>query len=133
MIDGRFFDLITEIAERLDHDWTVEEMAARTGFSLAHFCSVFKKVTLLTPTGYLKETRLHRAKHLLENTYDHIDQIGIQVGMRDPSHFTRDFKAKFGVTPTEHRRQFQEKRQAEILKRQAELQKWTEIGDLAKK
>ena len=114
-IDGRFFDLLTEISERLDHDWTVEQMIAKTGLSLSQFGSVFKKVTLNTPAAYLKETRLLRAKHLLEDTYEHIDQIGIQTGMRDKSHFTRDFKKRFGLTPTEHRRQYQKKRQAETL------------------
>ena len=114
-MDARFFDLIEEIGERLDHDWTIKEMAGKVGLSPSQFGSVFKKLTLLTPTAYLKETRLHRAKHLLETTYEHIGQIGIKVGMCDPSHFTRNFKAKFGVTPTEYRRQCQEKRQAEIL------------------
>lgn len=120
-MDGRFFDLITEIAERLDHDWTVEEMAAKTGLSVSQFRSVFKQVTLLSPAAYLKDTRLHRANYLLETTYDHIDQIGILVGMRDPSHFTRDFKQRFDLTPTECRRQYQEIRQAELLKLRAEL------------
>ncbi len=97
-MDERFFDLITEIAERLDNDWTVDEMAAKTGLSLSQFRLVFNTVTLLTPAAYLKDTRLHRAKHLIKTTYEHINQIGIQVGMRDHSHFTRDFKQKFGVT-----------------------------------
>ena len=115
-MDGRLFDLVTGISEHLDHNWTVTEMSAKVGLSLSQFRAVFTTLTLFTPGAYVKETRLLRAKHLLESTYDQIGQIGVGIGILDPSHLTRDFKARYGVTPTEYRRQYQEKRQTEILK-----------------
>ncbi len=58
------------------------------------------------------------AKHLIETTDDHIDQIGILVGLSDPSHFARDFKLKYGLTATDHRDKFEEKRRGDIEKGQ---------------
>ena len=114
-MDDRFFELLTAIAERLDHDWTTKEMAVFVGLGDTQFRNLFNDITLYTPTRYLKEARLQRSRHLIETTREHIDQIGFQVGLRDHSHFTRGFKKKFGLTPTEYRSQYQEKRQAEIL------------------
>jgi AraC-like DNA-binding protein len=43
------------------------------------------------------------AKQLLENTSLTVEQIMIQIGLTDRSHFERDFKKAFGLTPAQHR------------------------------
>ncbi|MBL8124118.1 MAG: helix-turn-helix domain-containing protein [Pyrinomonadaceae bacterium] len=47
---------------------------------------------------------MERARESLENGFEHINQIARSVGIKDESHFTRDFRRKFGITPTECRR-----------------------------
>jgi transcriptional regulator GlxA family with amidase domain len=113
-MDGKIFDLREHLLKYLDDDWNVRRMAEMAGLSVSHFPVRFKTETNMSPAAYLKEKRLERAKHLLETTYEHVKQIAIQVGMPNESHFVRDFKAKNGLTPTEYRRNFQEKRQAAI-------------------
>ncbi len=114
-MDERFYELLAEIAERLDHHWTVKQMYEKVGLSETQFRDLFEKVTRKSPTQYLREARLQRARHLLETTREHIDQIGLQVGMPDPSHFSRSFKLRFDLPPKKYRQQFHEKRLAEIL------------------
>jgi len=114
-MDGRIFDLRAELFRDLKRDWTVDEMAARVELSVSHFPTVFKTHTGHAPVAFLKKIRLESAKHLLETTHDHIGRIATEVGMPNESHFARDFKIRYGFTPTEYRRQFQEKRQAELL------------------
>ncbi len=92
---------------------TVKEMATQAGVSLSHFTTLFKKEMEMVPTAYLKHNRLESARHLLETIHERIKQIAVRVGMSEKSHFTRDFKTKYGLSPTKYRRQFQEKRQAE--------------------
>ena len=121
-MNGRIFDLRNYLLEHLDHDWTVKEMAEQADLSLSHFPTLFKAELTMSPGAYLKEKRLEKAKHLLETTHDHVRQIGIQVGMPNESHFTRDFKIRYGLTPTEYRRQFNDKLQAELEKLQATLE-----------
>ncbi len=64
---------------------------------------------------FLKDLRLEKARELLEdeNNFLQIQEIRIKVGISHDSHFTRDFKEKFGLTPTEYRRRHSEKMQAE--------------------
>lgn len=114
-MDGRIYDLRNDLLAHLDHDWTVQEMAERAGLSVSHFPTVFKGVIGMSPGAYLKEARLEKARHLLETTHEQIKQIAIQVGMANESHFTRDFKIRYGLTPTAYRRQFQDNQQAERL------------------
>jgi|CXWL01.1.fsa_nt_gi transcriptional regulator GlxA family with amidase domain len=114
-MDGRIFDLQKDLHADLNHDWTVENMAKKTGLSLSHFPSVFKSNIGHSPAVYLKKIRLERAKHLLETTHEHVRQIASVVGMPNESHFTRDYKIRFGLTPTEDRRIFNEKLQADLL------------------
>ncbi|MBK6725273.1 MAG: helix-turn-helix transcriptional regulator [Acidobacteria bacterium] len=111
-MDGRIFDLRDDLLKDLKHDWTVDEMAERAGLSVSHFPTVFKTHTHFSPGAYLKKIRLDSAKHLLETTHDHVDQIATKVGMPDESHFARDFKIAYNVTPTEYRRQFNDDLQA---------------------
>lgn len=114
-MDGRIFDLQNNLLEHLDHDWSVKEMAEKAGLSISYFPTVFKSEIGVSPGAYLKEVRLQEAKHLLETAHDHVSQIGRQVGMPNESHFTRDFKKRYGLTPTEYRRQYNDKLQAELL------------------
>lgn len=57
--------------------------------------------------AYLNELRLEKARELLEDErcFLQIKEIGHQVGLVNDSHFTRDFKKKYGLTPTEYRKQ----------------------------
>lgn len=114
-MNGKIFDLRDDLLAHLEDDWTVEKMAAKTGFSLSHFAVVFKQSLGMSPAAFLKEPRLVRAKHLLETTHEQIQQIGVAVGMTNESHFTRDFKARFGLTPTQCRRIFNDELQAKWL------------------
>lgn len=45
------------------------------------------------------------ATTLLVTTFLSIKEIIAQVGFKDESHFVRDFKRIYGVTPTEYRKQ----------------------------
>lgn len=113
-MDGQISDLRDYLLEHLDDDWTVEKMAKKAGISSSYFPVIFRKCFKNSPAAWLKEKRLDKAKHLVETTYDHIDQIGLDVGMPTPSHFAHDFKLKYGLTPTQQRNQFHEARQATI-------------------
>lgn len=111
-MDGRIFDLRNDLLKDLKYDWTVEKMAERVEMSISHFPTVFKTHIGYSPGAFLKMKRLESAKLLLETTHDHIDQIATKVGMADESHFARDFKIAYKVTPTEYRRQFNDDLQA---------------------
>lgn len=67
----------------------------------------------MSPAQYLKHLRLEQARDLLENSFKPIKKIGSTVGMSDPSHFTRDFKEKYGASPSDYRKQHWAKTEAD--------------------
>ena len=46
---------------------------------------------------------MQRAEQLLRRTFLSIKEVTFRSGMRDISHFVREFKKHYGVTPTEFR------------------------------
>lgn len=112
-MDGRIFQLKEMMLENLQRHWSIEELAEIIGLSIPHLQRLFKTEIGTSPNAFLQNARLEKARELLETTFWHIQQIGIEVGMPNDSHFTRDFKKKYGLTPTEYRRRYWEKIQSE--------------------
>lgn len=82
-------------------------MADEIEMSAPHFHKRFKELTGSTPVAYLNDLRLEKARELLEDDqcFLQIKEIGNKVGLANDSHFTRDFKKKYGLTPSEYRKQ----------------------------
>ena len=97
--------LTEQIALYLSEEWTVERMASEIGLSVSRFHHAFKEHFGMTPQEYIRDARLNRAREILQDphNFDSIKQIAYSVGIHDKSHFSRDFRKKFGQTPTEFR------------------------------
>ncbi|QQS32789.1 MAG: helix-turn-helix transcriptional regulator [Acidobacteriota bacterium] len=82
-------------------------MATEVRMSVPHFQRLFKQSIGTSPAAYLNELRLKRARVLLSEPecFLHIKEVAFQIGFRSTSHFTTEFKNKFGSTPTEFRNQ----------------------------
>jgi AraC-like DNA-binding protein len=112
-MDRRILILKEQILSNLKKQNSVEKMALSVDISASHLHRLFKAETGLSLASYIRNLRLEKARELLENSFKHIKEIRFEVGLRDQSHFTRDFKAKFGVTPSEYRKQHWAKLEAE--------------------
>ena len=91
----------TVLAEEI----AVEKLAAEVNLSASRLRALFKAATKQTIPQYVKEKKLEQARKLLRATYLRISEIALQVGFNDVCNFVRDFKKKYGLTPTEYRRQ----------------------------
>jgi transcriptional regulator GlxA family with amidase domain len=90
--------------EDLSRDLHVDEIATYMNISPSRLRCLFKLETGHSPIQYLKYLRMVKAKDLVENTFLNVKQIMCEVGIKDESHFVRDFKRTFGVTITQYRR-----------------------------
>ena len=81
------------------------EITALTGLSHSRLDHLFKTEVGQSPTQYLQELRLRTACQLLETTSLKVTQVGLAVGYKDHSHFFRNFKERFGMTPSQYRTQ----------------------------
>lgn len=103
-MDKRIEFLKREMSSNLKRKWEIDEMAKTVNLSSPHLTNLFKVHTGISPIHYLRELRLETARRLIENSFERIKEIRIQVGMPNAAHFSNDFKAKFGLNPTEYRR-----------------------------
>lgn len=84
---------------------SVKELATLSGRSLSAFKRDFDLLFKDTPANYIKAQRLKMSSQLLISTDLSISEICYKVGLDDPSHFTKLFKSKFGLTPSDYRKQ----------------------------
>ena len=84
-------------------NFTLGKMAQSVNLSAPYFCYLFKSITGIPPAKYLKSLRMHQATVLLTSTFLSVKEIVRDVGLADESHFVRDFKRIYGMTPSEYR------------------------------
>lgn len=106
-MDRRVQKIISLMEENARQELRICEMAKTVNLTPPHLCRLFKTEMGLPPLQYLKQLRMEEAKSLLESTFLSVKEVMLKVGFRDESHFVRDFKAFFGLTPTKFREQFQ--------------------------
>jgi AraC-like DNA-binding protein len=78
----------------------VTDLARKAGMSPSSFFHHFKAVTGRTPGQYQKDLRLIEAHARLLDRIQSVAQVAYAVGYESPTHFSRDYKRKFGVPPS---------------------------------
>lgn len=68
-----------------------------------YFSRLFRKHTGTTAERYLKKLRLNQAVRLLQQSGLSVKEIALQVGFKDPFHFSKAFKSDHGVSPSHFR------------------------------
>ncbi|WP_417444125.1 two-component regulator propeller domain-containing protein [Joostella sp.] len=95
----------------------VEKNITNEQFDIPLFCEelgvsrtvLFKKIkawTNYTPKDFIQHIRLKKAADLLEQDQFTISQISYSVGFKNPKYFSKCFRKKFGMTPTDYIKTF---------------------------
>lgn len=92
------------IKQNVEEDISRDDVASHVGLNPAYLSRLFKKETGVNLIDYLIETKLNRAKQLLDTTDMTVSMIAQQVGYSNFSHFTRMFRKRFEVNPQEYRK-----------------------------
>jgi len=100
-----FADLVTEINEAPEREWDFNLQAARCSITETHFRRLFKLVTGLSPQQFLIQQRLQLAvRLLLEDPPMPVSVIAEASGIGGAYYFSRIFRERYHVSPTEFRR-----------------------------
>ncbi|MBL0912876.1 MAG: helix-turn-helix transcriptional regulator [Bacteroidia bacterium] len=94
-------DLLEFMNDNYTDDLTLEQIASFTGRSLATFKRDFKKISNLTPQKWLIKKRLEMAYVKLKEEKKKVQDVYMEVGFKNPSHFSTAFKKQYGISPTE--------------------------------
>lgn len=82
---------------------TLDSLAAEAGMSRSVFADRFTTIYGQTPFEFLQVTRLRNAARLLTISDLPVKAIAASVGYASRSHFSRAFRAAFGVDPSKYR------------------------------
>jgi AraC-like DNA-binding protein len=94
--------------------WTLDGLAAVAAVSPYHLAHLFKTQVGLSVYEYVVRARLAAAlERVLESGAD-LTTIALDAGFSSHSHFTAQFRARFGTTPLELRRQGARREGAEM-------------------
>lgn len=88
------------IQEHYHRDIRVETLAEMTGLHPVYFSQQFKRFMNKSPSAFITQLRMNRAKELLRVTDKSIREIAQFVGYRDEFYFSRRFKEHTGSSPT---------------------------------
>lgn len=102
-MDQRVQQAIHLMQKNLSRKLIPGEIASTVNLSLAHLRYLFKEETGKSPAQYLRALRMREAARLLETTFLNVKEVMHRIGVHDESHFTRDFKKVYGMTPAQYR------------------------------
>jgi len=106
---GRVDRTLRQIDERLgDARLSPASLARDQGISRRRLDELFVEALGTPVAAWIAARRLTRASELLRDAGCNgltVANIALRVGFREATHFSRAFKARFGVTPTEWREQ----------------------------
>lgn len=105
-MDQRVQKVLRMMKEDLSRRLTPGGAARAVNLSPAHLRYLFKAEMGMSMMQYQKKLRLEEAKRLLESTFLSGKEIMNRIGITDESHFVRDFKQSYGMTPAQYRARY---------------------------
>lgn len=101
--DKMFFSRLTELVntDSSNANLKVEEIADQMSMSLTTLTRKIKALVNLTPSEFLRNMRMKRAKKLLLSGFGNISEVAFEVGFNSLSYFAKCYKQQFGITPSQ--------------------------------
>ncbi len=102
--------LMSRVQKYLQHNYmlcdiSLDSVSAILGINASYFSSLFKRSMGMGFLDFLTELRMQAARELLTDPLRSTAEVAGLVGYENANYFTRAFKKKTGMTPTEYRRQ----------------------------
>ncbi|BBB31108.1 AraC family transcriptional regulator [Neptunomonas japonica] len=89
------------IQDQLGENLTLDEFSEQAGMSRFHLIRSFKQVHGQAPHAFQLDTRIKKAKLLLQEGHSLVEISGV-LGFADQSHFQRHFKQRMAITPRQY-------------------------------
>lgn len=101
--ESRIIQVQLYIQRHLDDPLTLEELARVACFSSYHFHRIFRAMVGESVKEYIRRIRLERAAFQLLYTTRQIVAIALNAGYETHESFTRAFRHRFAMSPSEYR------------------------------
>ncbi len=100
-------ELQSWIGEHLDEDLSVAGLAARLHLSERQLTRRFSSELGASPADYVERVRIERARTLLEDGAEGLEQVASRCGFRSAEMMRRAFQRRLRTSPSEYRERFQ--------------------------
>lgn len=91
------------VNEHLSENISLEDTAQEVNVSPFYLSKLFKEEKNVNYVAYITDVRMEKARELLKDHRLSIKEISAAIGYSDQNYFSRIFRNKFGMTPTEFR------------------------------
>lgn len=81
---------------------SVPQVAAQVDVSSSYLTTLFHKHLQIAPGEYIRRIRLQESKQMIRENTMNFTQIAAALHYSTVHHFSRQFKEKFGITPSEY-------------------------------
>ena len=92
----------TYMLNHIEEKISVKELAERANYSVSRFCVLYNEFFSVTPVEDLLNARIQKAVSLLKYDKTSITEIAERCGFSSIHYFSRKFKEKTGVSPSEY-------------------------------
>ena len=100
--EEKFLDSLFDIAEDklTDKNFTVESLSRDMGISRPQLYRKIMSITGRSPNGFIRNLRMQKAFSLIRKKQHNISEIALEVGINNPSYFSKCFQEKYGIIPS---------------------------------
>lgn len=94
-------EVANKIVKNISFDYTLEKLSKESGLSQSKLQEGFKLLYARTVTEYIRNVRLEASRDYISNTDMNISQIVYTIGFSSRSYFSKIFKNKYGISPSQ--------------------------------
>lgn len=98
-------DVLEHIRTHIKEPMSLQELSYIAFVSPSYLCRLFKSAMGITVSEYIQEEKLRYACKMLSETDKTVSAIAYEIGYQDAKFFRKIFNRKFGITPSEYRKQ----------------------------
>jgi AraC-like DNA-binding protein len=85
-------------------NFSVEDLSDHFGMSRGSMYNKILELTGMPPVEFIRSFKLDRAAVLLQESDLTISEVAYRAGFATPHYFTKSFKAKFSILPSDYRK-----------------------------
>ena len=90
------------VSTHIWEDLSVPFVARQVNMSPSYLTALFHKHLDIAPAEYIRRVKLQESKHMIRENKLNFTEIAAELQYSTVHHFSRQFKEKFGMTPTEY-------------------------------
>ena len=90
------------VSNHVWEDLSVPFVAHHVDMSPSYLTALFQKHLAISPGEYIRRVKLQESKHMIRENKLNFTEIAAELQYSTVHHFSRQFKEKFGMTPSEY-------------------------------